>query len=104
MQINKEIIKKDKDGNYKAVNILYRLKFIDSFRFMSTSLSSLVDNLSDRLQSNKCKNCESCLYYMKAEDNQLVFECLNCNKNHNKDFNKELINRFSNTCKLCNGD
>ena len=27
--------------------ITYRLKFIDSFRFMSTSLSSLVDNLSE---------------------------------------------------------
>ena len=29
--------------------ITYKLKFIDSFRFMSTSLSSLVDNLSDNL-------------------------------------------------------
>ena len=27
--------------------ITYKLKFIDSFRFMSTSLSSLVDNLSE---------------------------------------------------------
>ena len=29
--------------------ITYKLKFIDSFRFMSTSLSSLVDNLSEKL-------------------------------------------------------
>ena len=27
--------------------IMYRLKFIDSFRFMSTSLSDLADNLSE---------------------------------------------------------
>ena len=27
--------------------ITYKLKFIDSFRFMSTSLSSLVDNLPE---------------------------------------------------------
>ena len=30
--------------------ITYKLKFIDSFRFMSTSLSSLLDNLSINLQ------------------------------------------------------
>ena len=28
---------------------MYRLKFIDNFRFISTSLSSLVDNLSEKL-------------------------------------------------------
>ena len=27
--------------------ITYKVKFIDNFRFMSTSLSSLVDNLSE---------------------------------------------------------
>ena len=27
--------------------VMYKLKFIDSFRFMSTSLSSLADNLSE---------------------------------------------------------
>ena len=31
----------------------YKVKFIDSFRFMSSSLSSLADNLSDRLHSDK---------------------------------------------------
>ena len=39
--------------------ITYKLKFIDSFRFMSTSLSSLVDNLSEKLHSDKCKDCKS---------------------------------------------
>ena len=35
--------------------ITYKLKFIDSFRFMSTSLSSLVDNVSE-IHSEKCRN------------------------------------------------
>ena len=35
-----------------AKKITYRLKFIDSFRFMLTSLSSPVDNLSEELHSD----------------------------------------------------
>ena len=41
--IKKEIRKKDKDGNDKIIKISYKIKFIDSLRFMSTSLSKLVD-------------------------------------------------------------
>ena len=44
--------------------ITYKLKFIHSFRFMSTSLSSLVDNLSDGFHCNKCIDCEFSLDYM----------------------------------------
>ena len=99
ISINKEIAKKDKDGNDKIVNITYRLKFIDSYRFMSVPLSSLVDNLSDG--SHECKDCESSLEYINAGDSKVVFRCLNCNKNYNKDFNKELINRFSRTYSFC---
>ena len=85
--------------------ITYRLKFIDSFRFMSTSLSSLVDNLSEKLhQSDKCKDCKSELDYMSVKDNQLIFQCLECKKNYKKDFNKESIKRFANTYEFCNGD
>ena len=52
----------------------YRLKFIDSFRFMLTSLSSLVDNLSEKRYSDKCKDCKSELDYMSVKDNQLILE------------------------------
>ena len=84
--------------------ITYKLKFIDSFRFMSTSLSSLVDNLSEKLHSDKCKDCKSELDYMSVKDNQLIFQCLECKKNYKKDFNKESIKRFANTFELCNRD
>ena len=35
--------------------------FIDSFRFMSSSLSNLADNLSEGLNSDKCTDCKFCL-------------------------------------------
>ena len=40
--IKKEITKKD-----KIIKISCKIKFIDSYRFMSTSPSKLVDNLSE---------------------------------------------------------
>ena len=84
--------------------ITYKLKFIDSFRIMSTSLSSLVNNLSDGLYNDKCTDCKSCFEYISAKDNQLIFKCLKCNKNYNKDLNKDLIKRFASTYEFCNGD
>ena len=84
--------------------ITYKLKFIDSFRFMSTSLSSLVDNLSEKLHSDKCKDCKSELDYMSFEDGQLIFRCFECKKNSEKDFNKDLIDRSANTYRFWNKD
>ena len=66
-------------------------------RFTSTSLSKLVDNLSEGFHNNRCVDCESCLDYMKIIDDKLIFRCFSCKKNHEKDFNKELIKRFANT-------
>ena len=44
-------IKKCDDGK----TITHKLKFIDSFRFMPTSLSNLVDNLSE-INKKECKD------------------------------------------------
>ena len=35
------------DNNNKAKTITYRIKFIDGYRFMQSSLSPLTDNLSE---------------------------------------------------------
>ena len=47
-------IEKECDDNK---TIAYKLRFIDSFRFMSTSLSEPVDNMSAKFNSIECKLC-----------------------------------------------
>ena len=81
---------------------------------MSRSLSSLADNLSEGLHSDKCIECKSCLDYISVngiafKDNQqgctqLIFSCFEHKKNYKKDFNKKLIKRFKNIYELYNKD
>ena len=71
---------------------------------MSSSLSNLADNFSERLHSDKCTDCKSCLDYMITKDDQLIFRCFECKKNYKKDFNDELIKRFANVYEFCNED
>ena len=72
--------------------VTYKLKFIDSYRFMSTSSSILVNNLSEGLHNDKCQDCKSYLDYMLIKDDK------------KKDFNKELIKRFENIYEFCNNN
>ena len=62
MPIKKEIKKIDKNGSDKIMKISYKIKFIDSCRFMSTSLSSLINNLSNGFHNDKCIDCKSFLH------------------------------------------
>ena len=71
---------------------------------MSTSLSKLVDNLSQGLHNDKCKDCKSYLDYMTTKDEKLIFRCFSCTKNYEKYFNKDLIQRFANIYEFCNRD
>ena len=64
----------------KNLEINYKIKFIDSFRFMSSSLSKLVDNLSEGIHHNKCVDCKSNLDYVRITKNKkLLLKCFNCN-------------------------
>ena len=71
---------------------------------MSSSLSNVVDNLSQGLQSDKCTDCKSCLDYISIKDDRLIFRCFECKKNYKKEFNKEIIKRFANIYEFCSGD
>ena len=74
-------IKKCGDGK----TITYKLKVIDSFRFMSTSLSNLVDNLSE-INKKECKACmngenlESECNFIGHKNNNLRFNGKKCER------------------------
>ena len=88
----------------KDIEITYRIKSIDSYRFMATSLSKLVDNLTEDIHGDKCVDCKSDLSYMKVMDETLIFRCFNCKKKYEKEINKELIERSASTYKFCNNN
>ena len=67
------VTKIDEDSNESVVTISYKLKFIDRARFMATSLSNLVDNLTKGIHNIKRKDCDCFLEYESVK-------CLSCNK------------------------
>ena len=84
---------------------------------MASSLSKLVDNLSEGIHNNKCSDCGSNLDYIKImeertagpsslerKNEKLILECYNCKQRYKKMFNKELIKRFASTYSFCNND
>ena len=73
-------------------------------RFMSSSLSKVVDNLSEGIHNNKCADCKSNLDYIKIKNEKLILECYNCKQRYRKKFNKELTKRFASTYEFCNND
>ena len=71
---------------------------------MSSSLSKLVDNLSEGIHNNECADCKCNLDYIKTKNEKLILECYNCKQRYKKKFNKELMKRFASTYEFCNND
>ena len=86
--------------------IIYKIKFIDSFRFMSTSLSNLVDNLSEGIHDNgECTKCNSSLEYISVSNKgRLLLECFDCKKRYTRKFDKKSTKKFKTPCNFCSGD
>ena len=91
-------LKKENDNSKK---ITYKLKFIDSYRFMSTSLSNLVDNEEKKKNVWKEKkirlNCE----FIGFKNGRLNYKCKECKKSYTKLTNEST---FPALYKFCNGD
>ena len=60
---------------------------------MATSLSKLVDNLTDNIHNDKCIKCKSNLCFVRAMNETLFFKSIDCEKEYEKEINKELIER-----------
>ena len=72
---------------------------------MSSSLSKLVDNLSEGIHNNKCFDCKSNLDYVRITKNKkLLLKCFNCIIYYKKKFNNDLIKKFKNTYSFCDND
>ena len=85
----------------KNLEITYKIKFIDSFRFMSSSLSKLVDNLSEGIPDHLKSNLD---YVRITKNKKLLLKYFNCNIYYKKKFNNNLIKKFKNTYSFCNND
>ena len=102
--IEKEVTKINKDGNERIVTRSYKIKFIDSTRFMASSVSNLVDNLAEGIHQIKCKDCNCFLEYGSVKDNLIKYKRLSCNKDYSNKLDKKIKKRFKNTFKFSNND
>ena len=98
-------IKKEHDN---GKTITYKLKFIDSCRFMRSKLSDLVDNLSE-INNKNCKTCmerkniKSECDFIGFRNNRLNYRCKECKGIFTKSIN-ELFKKFPSVYQFCNSD
>ena len=118
--IEKEVTRIDKNALEIIKTICYRLQFVDSARFMASSLSNLANNLAEGIHKIKCKyghtdkNYETCiikykdcycfLEYTNVKDGLIEYKCLCCNSDYQKTFDENLKKQFFNTHKFSNRD
>ena len=111
----KEVTKIDKNEEEITKNISLILQFIGSARLMASSLSNLVNNLSEEIHRTKCKfghddkkretcrnkykYCNCFLEYMNFKNDLIEYKCFRCNKNCEHKFDEKLKKRCFNTNK-----
>ena len=108
--IAKEVTRIDKNEEEIIKNVCYILQFIDSARFMASSSSNLIKNLSEGIHRIKCKfrhdnkkretcrikykYCDCFLEYTNFKDYLIEYKCLCCNQNYERKFDEKLKERF----------
>ena len=64
---------------------------------MATSLSNVVDNLTEGILKIKGKDCDCFLEYESDKENSIKYKYLSCNKGYSKKIDEELKKRFKST-------
>ena len=89
----------------KALKLIsYKIKFIDSTRFMASSLSNLVDNLPEGIHKIRCKDCDCFVEYESVKDNLIKYKFLSCSRDYLNKLVEELKKKFKNKFKFPNND
>ena len=96
--------KKNDDGK----TITNKLRSINSFRFMSASLSDLVDNMTGIFNSIECQSCMERKINLECKfvglkNNGLIYRCRECEEECQTPI-KGLIRKFSSVYQFCNDD
>ena len=103
--IKKEVI--NNNGDKKTIT--YKLKFVDSYRFMQNSLSELVDCRSEIFNSIECKSCiekinvNSECSYVGFENDRLIYKCKECKEEWERPVN-QLKESFPSIYQFRDGD
>ena len=98
-------IKKEHDSDK---TITYKIKFIDTCRFMQSKLSDLADNLSE-INNKDCKPCierkniKSECNFIGFRYDRLNYRCKECKGTYTKSMD-ELIEKFPCLYQFCDGD
>ena len=94
----KKVIDEDKDNDNdndkKARAVTYRLKFIDSYRFMQSSLSTLVDNLSGNDKKESCNKFTDSMRSMTDSLSQSIDKVSEIDREISQIDEKEPKNKF----------
>ena len=98
------------------MNIFYILQFIGSVRFMTSSLSNLLNNVPEWINrikrkywhnDRKCikyKYCDCIFEYTNFKDDLIEYNCLCRNKNYQGEFDEKLTQQFLNRYKFSSHD
>ena len=71
--IEKEFININKDGNENVATISSKVKFIDSARFLGSSLPNLAYNLAEEVHKIEYKDCDCYFEYERVKDNLIKY-------------------------------
>ena len=89
--------------NCCAVTISYKIKFVDSVRFIASLLSVLVDNPAEGINETICR-LWFFLEHENEKENSIKYKCTSHKKDYSNKMDKELKKRFKNTFEFSNKD